>query len=76
LASNGKTIDLSAPANSDANRYVQKLTVNGKAYDKNYFTHEQPMRGVKLNYQMGSTPNKRRGTTPSAYPYSFSDNNE
>lgn len=73
---NGKTIELSAPANSDENRYVQSLKVNGKAYDKNYFTHDQLLRGVKLQYQMSNKPNKNRGIQASAYPYSFSDSNE
>jgi putative alpha-1,2-mannosidase len=73
---NGKTIEFNAPANSDENRYVQSLKVNGKNYDKNYLTHEQLLRGAKLFYQMSSQPNTNRGTKPSAYPYSFSDNNE
>ena len=73
---NGKTVELSAPANSDENRYIKSLSINGKAYGKNYVTHDQLLRGARLQYQMSSKPNMRRGTQPAAYPYSFSDNNE
>ena len=73
---NGKTVELSAPANSDENRYIESLSINGKAYGKNYVTHAQLLRGARLQYQMSSKPNMRRGTQPAAYPYSFSDNNE
>ena len=73
---NGKTVELSAPANSDENRYIESLSINGKAYGKNYVTHDQLLRGARLQYQMSSKPNMRRGTQPAAYPYSFSDNNE
>lgn len=31
---NGKTVELSAPANSDENRYIESLSINGKAYGK------------------------------------------
>ena len=73
---NGKTIELTAPDNSDENRYVQSLKINGKAYGKNYFTHELLLRGAKLQYQMSDKPNTNRGTQASAYPYSFSDKDE
>jgi len=32
----------------------------------------QKKTGGLINFTMGSTPNKNRGTTASAYPYSFS----
>ncbi|TPG61744.1 GH92 family glycosyl hydrolase [Hymenobacter nivis] len=68
----GKDIVLNAPKNSDANRYVNALTVNGKPYDKNWLSHEELLKGAVLDFDMSATPNKQRGTSPDAAPYSFS----
>ncbi|NML66956.1 glycoside hydrolase family 92 protein [Hymenobacter sp. RP-2-7] len=68
----GKDVVLNAPQNSDANRYVNQLTINGQPYDKNYLTYEDLLKGATLDYEMSATPNKTRGTTPDAAPYSFS----
>ncbi|WP_083326110.1 GH92 family glycosyl hydrolase [Hymenobacter coccineus] len=68
----GKDIVLNAPKNSDANRYVNALTVNGKPYDKNWLSHEELLKGAVLDFDMSATPNKERGTSPDAAPYSFS----
>ncbi|MGI4735341.1 MAG: GH92 family glycosyl hydrolase [Janthinobacterium lividum] len=68
----GKDIVLNAPQNSAANRYVNQLTLNGQPYDKNYLTYEELLAGATLNFEMSATPNKTRGTQPSAAPYSFS----
>lgn len=73
---NGKTISMTAAGNSDVNRYVQSLKVNGKEYGKNYLTQEQLANGAALSFQMGDKPNKKRGTQRSSFPYSYSDNNE
>jgi putative alpha-1,2-mannosidase len=66
---------LNAPQNSAANRYVNQLTLDGKPYDKNYLTYEDLLKGATLNFEMSATPNKTRGTAPSAAPYSFSTAN-
>ncbi|MGI4886550.1 MAG: GH92 family glycosyl hydrolase [Janthinobacterium lividum] len=68
----GKDIVLNAPKNSDANRYVNALTVNGKPYDKTWLSHEELLKGAVLDFDMSATPNKQRGTSPDAAPYSFS----
>ena len=70
---NGKKIVLNAKNNSAENRYVQSVKVNGKEYDKNYFTQEQFKNGVIIDFKMSSTPNKERGTKKSDFPYSFSN---
>ena len=36
---NGKTVTINAAANSDSNRYVQSLQLNGKPYSKNWISH-------------------------------------
>ena len=69
---NGKTINLLAPANSDSNRYIKSMSVNGKTHDKNYLTHEQLKSGADIKFDMSSTPATTRGTAVEAAPYSFS----
>ena len=69
---NGKTVTVSAPDNSPACRYVQRLTVDGREYTHNYLTHEQLTGGATLHFQMGDTPNTQRGTGEADAPYSFS----
>ena len=68
----GKKLEINAPGNSDTNRYVQQLKVNGKKYNKNYIKHTDLLKGAKMNYVMSDKPNTHRGTEPEAAPYSFS----
>ncbi|MEQ8243986.1 glycoside hydrolase domain-containing protein, partial [Fulvivirga sp.] len=70
---NGNTIEINAPSNSDDNRYVQKLMIDGQEYAKNYLIHEELMKGAKLDFEMTNTPNKTRGTNKESFPYSFSN---
>jgi len=70
---NGKSLVISAPDNSDANRYVKSLTVNGAASTKNYLTHETLLKGGSLDFIMTAQPNTKRGINPSDLPYSFSN---
>jgi len=70
---NGKKVVINAPNNSAQNQYVQSLTVNGKPYDLNYFTHATLSKGAVLNYVMSDKPNTQRGTKPSSFPYSLSN---
>ncbi len=69
---NGRTIEISAPKNSDENRYIKSLTVNGKKYTKNYFSHFDLLKGGKYVFDMSSSPCKERGVSESDFPYSFS----
>lgn len=69
---NGNTVTLSAENNSDTNRYVGKMTVNGKKHDKNYLRHEDLMSGAYVEFDMEPVPNKTRGADMEARPYSFS----
>lgn len=69
---NGKDMEISAPRNSDINRYVANLSVNGIASDKNYLTHDQLMEGGVLIYDMDARPNEKRGVALESRPYSFS----
>ena len=73
---NGKKIEITAPKNSDDNRYVQKMTYNGKNYTKNYLDHFELLKGARLGYEMGSQPATNRGVNDSDFPYSFSKSAE
>ena len=69
---NGKDVVITAPENSDENRYVQKLTVNGAEHKVNYVNHADLLQGARMDYVMGPKANEYRGNTPEAAPYSFS----
>ena len=69
---NGKQLLINAPANSEANLYVQSVRLNGKVNTKNWVNHFDLLKGGTLNFLMGASPNKQRGITESDYPYSFS----
>lgn len=70
---NGKTLELAAPTNSHDNVYVSKISRNGEAYEKNYVTHTDLMKGGVFQFEMSKVPNKTRGTKPESFPYSFSN---
>lgn len=73
---NGKKLEIVAPANSDANRYIKTLNYNGKNYTKNYINHFDLIKGGRLLFDMDGKPNKNRGVKDSDFPYSFSRNNK
>lgn len=70
---NGKTLAIKAADNSTVNKFVQSIKLGGKSYAKNYFTHEDIMKGGKIEFRMGDKPNTSRGTDDAAFPYSFSN---
>ena len=70
----GKSLVINASANSDKNIYVKYLRWDGKTLGRNYIDHFDLLKGGTLDFTMDSKPNKQRGTTPDAYPYSFSVN--
>lgn len=73
---NGKKLEISAPKNSDANRYIRSLNYNGKNYTKNYLNHFDLLKGGRLVFDMDNKPNKGRGINESDFPYSFSRDNK
>jgi len=68
----GKDIEITAKDNNAQNVYVDKLSVNGKPYTKNYITHQQLVGGAKISAVMTDKPNCTRGTASSDAPYSYS----
>jgi predicted alpha-1,2-mannosidase len=59
---NGKTFTVKTNNNSSANKYIQSATLNGKTYNKSYFTHNDIINGGTIVFEMGSEPNKNWGT--------------
>ncbi|MDR1719488.1 MAG: GH92 family glycosyl hydrolase [Dysgonamonadaceae bacterium] len=68
---NGHKIELNAPSNSDANRYIASMKVNGKDYKKVWLSHEEMMKGMTIDFEMSPTPVKR-SVSGDELPYSFS----
>lgn len=71
--SDGKTLEIKAPGVSDRNRYIKSVKLNGKPYNKNYFTHADLLAGGTVEFEMADRPNRKRGTAPDTKPYSLSD---
>jgi len=70
---NGKTVTITAPNNSAANKYVNSLTIDGKPYTNNWVSHKGLLNGADLNFDMIATPNKERGTKDADAPFSMSN---
>ena len=68
----GRDVVIDAPANSDTNRYVDALTIDGKPYDKTYITYPMLYNGATLDFDMSPKPNTVRATSVESRPYSFS----
>lgn len=71
---NGKKIEIVAPKTLRENRYIRKMSYNGKNYTKNYLDHFELLKGARLLFDMSDQPMKERGIKDSDFPYSFSRN--
>ncbi len=67
---NGKDIVINANSQSDKNRYVQSLKIDGVGYNKTFITFEQLRNGCVLDFEMGDTPNEKWGSSVSDRPKS------
>jgi len=70
---NGKEVIINAPENSMTNRYIQKMSLNGKDYSKNWLSHKELMKGAVIDIEMSDSPNKARGINKEDFPYSLSN---
>ena len=52
--------------------YIAQLTLDGIVLDRNYVTREELAKGGDLVFTMSAEPNKSRGTSAAAAPYSYS----
>ena len=69
---NGNDLVLSAPENSEGNRYIDQMEVNGQSYTANFLKHGEMLKGGKIEFRMSAYPNLLRGTQEFDLPYSFS----
>lgn len=69
---NGKKLTIDAPDNSKENIYVGGIELNGKTIDKNFIRHNELQSGGILKLKMQNMPDKNRGTSVDAYPFSMS----
>ena len=70
---NGHDLKIVAKDNSARNLYIQSAMLNGKAWNKTYFSHSDIADGGVLVLTMGPQPNLRWGTAPDSAPPSMSD---
>src|SRR3546814_2026065 len=65
---NGKKLRIVAKNNSPANAYIQSATLNGKPWNKPWFSHDDIKQGATFVFTMGPQPNKKWGSAPDAAP--------
>jgi putative alpha-1,2-mannosidase len=70
---NGKDFEIRALNNSEKNIYIQSATLNGRAWDKPWFSHADIANGGRLVLTMGPLPNKAWASSPESAPPSMSE---
>ena len=65
---NGKVFEIKANDCSDENKYIQYAVLNGKIWNKPWFSHDDIKNGGVLILQMGPQPNKSWGADIKAAP--------
>jgi len=69
---NGKDLIIEAKNNSEKNCYIQSATLNGKPWNKPWFSHADIANGGKFVFRMGPQPNPNWGSAQAAVPPSMS----
>ncbi|MBF6607106.1 MAG: glycoside hydrolase family 92 protein, partial [Flavobacterium sp.] len=69
---NKNTVIIEAGANSEENRYVSKLEIDGKTVTRNWIDHQELVNGAKVLFTMANKPETNRGSKPQDAPYSLS----
>lgn len=59
---NGNTFEIIADNYGEDNKYIQSATLNGKKWNKPWFTHDDIVNGATLVLVMGEKPNYQWGT--------------
>jgi predicted alpha-1,2-mannosidase len=72
----GRDFTIVARNNSAKNIYIQSATLNGKPWNKPWFSHTDIAGGGKLVLTMGPVPNKSWGSAGDAAPPSMTPANE
>jgi len=69
----GKIFTVQTINNSAENKYIQSITLNGKAYTKSYIRHADILKGGTLTIKMGNKPNYDFGKPAADRPNSLMD---
>ncbi|RNC64047.1 GH92 family glycosyl hydrolase [Proteiniphilum sp. X52] len=67
----GKKFIIQADNFNKENIYIQSATFNGEPYNKSYIHHNDIIRGGKLIFEMGNTPNKQWASSDDSIPPSL-----
>lgn len=67
----GGKIEITAKDNSEDNLYVKRMSLNGRGWTRNYLNYNDLIKGAKISFEMGSSPNFNRGVSEQDKPYSF-----
>ncbi|MDQ1141005.1 GH92 family glycosyl hydrolase [Pedobacter agri] len=65
-----KKFDIRVIGNSVANKYIQKILINGKPYNKGFILHKTISDGGTMQIYMGNQPSKTWGVNPADRPVS------
>lgn len=68
---NGKVFEIVTRNNSDRNPYIQSATLDGKPWNKPWFSHADIANGATLVLTMGPEPSKTWGSAPQDAPPSM-----
>ncbi|MCX2575185.1 GH92 family glycosyl hydrolase [Pedobacter sandarakinus] len=68
---NGKKFEVDCQNYAPDNKYIQSAKLNGKIWDQSWFSHNDLMKGGKLELIMGRKPNKTWAASEAATPPSF-----
>jgi len=71
---NGKSFVISVKNNSEENKYIRSVKLNGKKYLKSYLKHLDIMNGSVLEITMGNKPGEKFGIAEKNRPYSIEYN--
>jgi predicted alpha-1,2-mannosidase len=69
---NGKSFTIVADGLSEQNRYIGKVTLDGKPVARGFIRHDEIMAGGELRFTMQATPNRRWAVAKAERPYSMS----
>jgi len=70
------TLKIVGEGASTATPYVRELRLNGKTYNSSWLPFERIAKGGTLHFKLGSTPNTKWASDPSAAPPSFPEGME
>ncbi|MGA9648336.1 GH92 family glycosyl hydrolase [Pedobacter sp.] len=65
-----KNFDIKVVGNSVSNKYIQRILINGKPYNKSFIEHKTIVNGGSMEIYMGNTPSKLWGINAADRPVS------